>query len=267
MKFGFHISISGGFSKAPARVPSGCETIQIFPSNPRGWKKKTLDPEDIKAFKKKLREKSLSPLIIHSTYLPRINSYDKQLREKSILALQEEIKRAEVMDADYFIIHFTVRSNEEAIFIEGLEKLNTKKVTILIENTSSVSFRSMGKVITHFPEKGICLDTAHLFEAGYDIRKIEGVKDMLKEIDDYIGIERIKCLHINDSKTPCGSKVDRHFHIGQGFIGLKGFMNLLKNSYIRKLPGIMETPGGDEFDLMNLRAIKFVEKWVSKEEI
>jgi len=267
MKFGFHISISGGFSKAPDRIPLGCETIQIFSSNPRGWKKKKLDPADIRIFREKLKERGLSPLIVHSTYLPRINSNDKQLREKSILALQEEIKRAEVMDADYFIIHFTVGRNEEAIFIEGLEKLKSSKVKILIENTSRVSFRFMGKVLAHFPEKGICLDTAHLFEAGYDIRKIEGVKDMIKEIDDHIGIGRIKCLHINDSKTPCGSMVDRHFHIGQGFIGLKGFMNLLKNRYIRELPGIMETPGGDEFDLMNLRAIKFVEKWISKEEI
>jgi len=261
MRFGFHISISGGFSKVPDRVPEGCGTLQIFPSNPRGWKKKPMDKDDVEGFKIKVKEKGLSPVVVHSTYLPKINTPKKDLREKSIDALNQEIKRAEVLGGDYFIIHLGVKGGEVELLKDTLSRLKYRTIMILLENTCYSRFKDMGIIMKDFPDMGLCFDTAHAFEAGYDFRREDKFRDMLKEIDDHIGIDRLKLIHLNDSMTPLGSKVDRHYHIGRGYIGALGFINLFRNEYFSTLSGIMETPGCEGCDKMNLRAVQYLSQF------
>ncbi len=243
MRLGFHISISKGFRYVPERALSlGCDTFQMFSGNPRGWKKKLISTEDVEGFKEGVIKHKLHPVIVHSSYLPRINSVNKDLRKRSIASLITEIKRAEVLSANYFIIHFTPKQEEIELFKDGLSQLHSEYTKILLENTASSRFKVMGEVLKHLPSIGLCLDTAHSFESGYDLRDENAVRDMFSEIQDFIGIERLKCIHLNDSKTQLGSKIDRHWHIGKGYIGEKGFLNLLSYPGILSLPGIMETP-------------------------
>jgi len=243
MRFGFHISISGGFSKVPDRVPDGCGTLQIFPSNPRGWKKKPLNKDDVEGFKIRVKEKDLSPVVVHSTYLPKINTPKKDLREKSIDALNQEIERAEALGGDYFIIHLGVKGGEIELLKDTLSRLKYRTIMILLENTCYSRFKDMGIIMKDFPDMGLCFDTAHAFEAGYDFRRED------------------KFSHLNDSMTPLGSKVDRHYHIGRGYIGALGFINIFRDEYFSTLPGIMETPGCEGCDAMNLRAVQYLSQY------
>jgi len=249
----------------PDRASSlGCNTFQMFVGNPRGWKKKLISPEDVKEFKKGVIKYKLHPIIVHSSYLPRINSVNKDLRERSIASLITEIERAETLSAHYFIIHFTPKQEEIELFKGGLGQLHSKYTEILLENTASSEFKVMGEVLKHLPSIGLCLDTAHSFESGYNLRDKNAIRDMFSEIRDFIGIERLKCIHLNDSKTKLGSKVDRHWHIGKGYIGEKGFINLLSSPGILSLPGIMETPitseCGDAENMKQMRHLSNIVK-------
>ena len=258
MRFGFHISISGGFSRVPGRIPPGCGTLQIFPSNPRGWKKKPLENQDVEGFRQGMRKKGINPVVVHSTYLPKINTSKEDLRERSINALNEEIERAEALGGDYFIIHLGVKGGGVELLKDSLRSLEYREIMILLENTCYSRFKDMGVIMKDFPEMGLCFDTAHAFEAGHDLRRRDKFKDMVKEIKDYIGLERLKVMHLNDSMTPLGSEVDRHFHIGRGYIGAIGFINLFSHEYFSTLPGFMETPGCPGCDYMNLRAVQYL---------
>lgn len=262
MRFGFHLSISGGFKNVPLRMLEGTETFQIFPSNPRGWSKKPIEEDDVNEFKKIMKEKKINDFVVHSTYLPKLNTKDKNLRKKSISAVKDEIERSIKLEARYFVIHLGVKSGEIEYFNESLEEIMSDKITILLENTSYIKMKDIGLFIKKFKNIGCCFDTSHAFEAGYDLRKKEKIKDLLKEIEDNFGLEKIKVIHLNDSMTPLDSKVDRHYHIGRGFIGLSGFMKFFENEKFQELPIIMETPESERYDLINLNAAKFIEKRV-----
>ncbi len=275
MRFGFHISIAGGFSKVVERAKvRGCETIQFFSRNPRGWKYGPLKQEEVDEFRASIQSSPLFPIFLHLPYLPNIASPGSKFYRRSIDSIVTDLKRAEQIGAQYLIIHVGHRmksSEEESIeaVSQGINQAFEKgknSITLLLENTAGqgteigYTFEQLKRIISGIDEEkriGICLDVAHCFEAGYDLSRKEGIEQTLESFDRTIGLKRLHLLHLNDSKTPLGSRKDRHWHIGEGYIGKEGFRYLINHPSIRNLPGIMETPRKDTVeDLKNMRVIR-----------
>jgi len=275
MRFGFHISIAGGFSKVVERAKlRGCETIQFFSRNPRGWKYGPLDKEDVGAFRSSMTTSTLFPVFLHLPYLANIACSKSKFYSRSIKSIVTDIQRAEQLGAQYLIIHIGHRmefSENEAMeavskgINQAFEKVENS-VILLLENTAGqgteigYTFDQIEKIIDQVDGKermGVCLDTAHTFEAGYDLSKPEGTESMLESFGKTIGLKRLRLLHLNDSKTPLGSRKDRHWHIGEGYIGREGFRYLINHPLLKHLPGIMETPRKDTVeDLKNMKVIR-----------
>lgn len=275
MRFGFHISISGGFSKVVERAEiRGCETIQFFSRNPRGWKYDSLDHDEAETFRISIQSSNLSPLFLHLPYLPNVASKESKFYSRSIDSIVTDLQRAEQLGAPYLIIHIGHRmesSEDEAIEAVGwainqaFDRVRNS-VVLLLENTAGqgteigYEFGQIKKIIEGGEERdriGICLDIAHAFEAGYDLSKKEEIERTLESFDRMIGLKRLHLLHLNDSKTPLGSRKDRHWHIGEGYIGLEGFRYLINHPLLKHLPGIMETPRKDTIeDLKNMKVIR-----------
>ncbi len=275
MRFGFHLSISEGFSKVVDQAEiRGCETIQLFSRNPRGWGFHPLDEEEVASFRFRVKEKGFDPIFLHLPYLPNIASFKSKFYKRSIQSIVTDLQRAEVLGAQYLIIHIGHRlesSEEEAVdaVIYGIEQVFQRvqnSVTLLLENTAGqgteigYDFEQIKKIIDGIKEKeriGLCLDTAHAFEAGYDLSSEDGIEKTLESFEESIGLRRLHLLHLNDSKTPLGSRKDRHWHIGEGYIGLEGFRRIVNHPLLSHLPGIMETPRRDTVeDLKNMKVIK-----------
>ncbi len=281
MRFGFHISIAGGFSKVAERAAvRGCEAVQFFSRNPRGWKYDALDEEDVKAFRSSVKPPGfpglpgLFPVFLHLPYLPNIACSQSKFYKRSIQSVIIDLKRAETLGAQYLIIHIGHRlesSEEEAVeavcyAINQAFRSVTNPILLLLENTAGqgseigYAFEQIGRIFGGIGEServGVCLDTAHAFGAGFDLSSKEGLEKTLESFDRLIGIRRLHLLHLNDSKVPLGSRRDRHAHIGEGFIGLEGFRNIVNHPMLRGLPGIMETPRTDTVeDLKNMKVIR-----------
>lgn len=275
MRFGFHISIAPGFSKVVENAQkTGCETIQLFSRNPRGWKYRGLNLDEAEQFKTQCASSNIFPCFLHLPYLPNLAAVKKELYIKSINSLREDLQRAETLGIPFLIVHVGNRvslGEEEAIrkvvggINESLHKV-PNQVTILLENTAGQGtelgshFSQLGKILYGVKNKkriGICLDTAHAFEAGYNLSTKKGLDETLKEFDRLIGLKYLQLLHLNDSKTPLASHSDRHWHIGKGYIGLKGFKNIVNHPLLNHLPGIMETPRKDpEDDVRNMKVMR-----------
>ena len=275
MRFGFHISIAGGFSKVVERAEvRGCETIQFFSRNPRGWKYEPLDEGEVKAFRTSIHSSGLFPVYVHLPYLPNIASLRSPFYSRSIDSIATDLERAGQLGAQYLIIHIGHRmdsSEEEAInaVSQGINQALRQvrnSVVLLLENTAGQgseigsTFEQIRTIIERVEENervGICLDTAHSFEAGYDLSNKDGIERTLETLDHTVGLKRLHLFHLNDSKTPRGSRKDRHWHIGEGHIGLKGFRYLINHLAVRHLPGIMETPRTDTVeDLRNMKVVR-----------
>jgi deoxyribonuclease-4 len=278
MRFGFHISINGGFKKVVERaVKKQCQTIQLFSRNPRGWNFGALDKEDISEFQSAVKQADISPVFVHMPYLPNLAAQDKVSYSKSLSSLITELERCEIIGAQFLIMHIGRRlesSEPQAIakVSQGINKAFSKmsnSVILLLENTAGMG-SEIGYNFTHLKEifdrvedkdrLGVVIDTAHIFEASYPIHTKDGLNKTLKEFDELIGIQKLHLLHLNDSKTDFGSRVDRHWHIGAGKIGLEGFRNIVNHPLLKHLPGIMETPRKDEKeDLKNMKVIRNLE--------
>lgn len=275
MRFGFHISIAGGFSKVVERARAqGCETIQFFSRNPRGWKYSLLDQKEVDAFRLSIQSSNLHPIFLHMPYLPNIASRESEFYSRSINSIVEDLQRAESLGAQYLITHIGHRmesSEDEAIeaVSSGINQAferGSNQIILLLENTAGqgteigYSFEQIQKIIAGVDQKkrmGVCLDTAHSFEAGYDLSKKDGIERAIESFEQTIGLKRLHLLHLNDSKTPLGSRKDRHWHIGEGQIGLEGFRYLVNHPLLKHLPGIMETPRKDTVeDLKNMGVIR-----------
>ena len=275
MRFGFHISIAGGFSKVVEKAEqTQCETIQLFSRNPRGWKYKDLDCSDVKQFKADLKASNLSPCFLHLPYLPNLAAAKNELYVKSIDSLCEDLRRAGILGIPFLVAHVGSRvtlSEGEAIkkmvkaINESLKRVSNR-VIILLENTAGQgtelgsNFAQIEQILAGMNDRrrmGVCLDTAHAFQAGYDLSSKRELNKALNEFDRSIGLGNLHLLHLNDSKSPLGSHSDRHWHIGQGNIGLDGFRNIVNHPQLSHLPGIMETPRGElKDDLRNMRVIR-----------
>jgi deoxyribonuclease-4 len=275
MRFGFHISIAGGFSKVVERANvRGCETIQFFSRNPRGWKYSPLNKEEVKEFRSSIQSSTLFPVFLHMPYLSNIASLKSKFYKRSIHSIATDLQRAEQLGAQYLIIHIGHRmesSEDEAIeaVSQGIDQAFQKvknSIILLMENTAGQgseighNFEQVKRIIEGVEDNkrlGKCLDTAHTFEAGYNLSSEEGLDRTLENFDQTVGLKRLHLLHLNDSKTPLGSRKDRHWHIGEGHIGIEGFRNLVNHPLLRQLPGIMETPRKDTVeDLKNMEVIR-----------
>jgi len=277
MRVGCHVSIAGKIYESVDRAAAlGCETMQIFSRNPRGWQVKPLREADTEEFKKRRKAKGISPLIVHIPYLINLASPDEKLYKRSIAAYIEDIERADMLGAEYFNTHV---GNHKGMGEDyGLGRLgealdliierSKPKVMILLENTAGSGselgyrfehFRRILKKVGKKEKIGLCLDTCHAYAAGYDVATKKGLEDMLDEIDSLIGLKRLKVVHANDSKAPLASRIDRHEHIGQGWIGTKGFHLLTHHPILKELPFILETPKkrptDDPMNLAKLRQI------------
>lgn len=275
MKLGVHVSIAGHIYEAVDRAAElGCNTFQIFSRNPRGWAATKLDPNDVEEFKKRRKEKGIAPVVVHIPYLINLCSPEEGLWRKSANAYINDIKRADMLGAEYFVTHIGShkgKGEEFGIsrFATGLNEAIEKakpKLMILLENTAGAGdwlgykFEHLKAIIDKIEEKkrvGICLDTAHTFESGYDVKTKAGLDSTLKRLDSIVGIERIKVVHLNDSKTAFGSNVDRHWHIGKGGIGKDGMKAILNHPKLKDLPFILETPKkNEEDDIANLNTVR-----------
>ena len=275
MRFGFHISIAGGFSKVAERAKvRGCETIQLFSRNPRGWNYEPLDDAEVEAFRASNQSAGLFPVFLHLPYLPNIASLSSRFYSRSIDSIATDLERADRLGAQYLIIHIGHRmesSEEEAIraVSQGINEVFKRvknSVVLLLENTAGQgseigsTFEQIAAIIDGVDESkrvGVCLDTAHCYEAGYDLSHKDGIERTLETLDHTIGLKRLHLFHLNDSNTPLGSHKDRHWHIGQGHIGKEGFRYLINHPCVRHLPGVMETPRTDTVeDLKNMKVIR-----------
>jgi deoxyribonuclease-4 len=236
-RLGVHTSIAGGLHLSLERAKAlGCNTVQIFSHNPRGWLVKPISGEDISKFKSLRSELDITPVYIHTSYLINMASRDKVLRKKSISMLVEEMERADMIGADYVVLHAGSASGEEGHIsrkraIYALNEVADKgkwKAGLLIENTAgergdiSSTIKDLTDIITGVRSPliaGVCIDTCHAFAAGYNIRYNEGVQNISKEIKKQIGFDKLKLIHLNDSKGDSGSGIDRHEHIEIGKIG------------------------------------------------
>lgn len=279
MKIGCHVSIAGGIDNSVVRAGElGCNTMQIFSKNASTWREKILKEDEVESFRGNLKNSNINPVFIHTSYLINLASPSDELYFKSINAFIEEMKRADLLLPDpYLIIHpgaHTGAGEEYGIqriiralniILEKSADLNLKTM-ILLEDTAGsgthlgYTFYQLKRMIEGAKDRkkiGICFDTCHAFTAGYDLSHQEGVEQTLEEIDKYLGLERLKVIHLNDSKFPLGSRKDRHMHIGKGYIGLEGFGVLVNHKYLKDLPFVLETPKHDEKDdLKNINLVK-----------
>jgi len=276
---GMHASIAGGLANAIARAEAlGCDCLQIFARNPRGWAARELTPAEINAFLQARDRSGLWPLVIHSVYLINLAAQDPALLAKSRATFREELQRALALGADYLVVHpgnpgqagieigistavESIREATRGLDLKGASIDSNREeerngLTILLENTagqgSSIGcdFEQIAELLAVLDDLpvDVCLDTAHTFASGYDISTESGLNKTIREIDRAFGTERVKLVHCNDSRAPLGSRVDRHEHIGLGHIGADAFRRLTRDSRFRRIPFVLETPVDAERD-------------------
>ncbi len=262
-KVGAHVSVSGGVEKAVERqeeIEGNCG--QIFAGSPRTWSVAEYSDDEGSSFQKARKKKKQSPYVIHSTYLVNLGTPKDDLFKKSLNCLQAELDAAEKLGVEYVVFHpgahtGSGRKNGIERIAEGIDELDIPDgVTLLLENTAGKgttlgrSFGELRQMIesssTPDEKLGICLDTCHAHAAGYELREEKGFQDMLQEIEEDLGLEKVKVLHLNDSKDEKGSEKDNHEHIGEGNIGDKGFENVVNCEQFEQLPMVLETPVTDE---------------------
>ena len=274
---GAHMSIAGGVDKAIDRGSSiNCTAIQIFTKSNTQWKTLPFRKEEVEDFKKKKSESNILSVFGHSCYLINLGNSNQVINRKSVNTLITELERCEILGLPFLVMHpgsHMGSGEKEGIkriaesLNEALTNLKKNNVQIVLETTAGQG-RNLGYRFEHIAEIinsvklkeriGVCLDTCHIFAAGYDIRKKAGYEKTIKEFDRIIGLSKIKAIHLNDSKKELGSRVDRHEHIGKGFIGLEGFRFIMNDERFLKIPKVLETPKGEDMkdDVINLRTLQ-----------
>ncbi|MEK6643696.1 MAG: deoxyribonuclease IV [Planctomycetota bacterium] len=279
-RFGSHLSVAGGLHLAfDTAVAVGCDCLAIFVKNQRQWKAPPLTQECIRLFRDAQVRTGIQPVIAHASYLLNLASPTSSGREQSIRALIDELQRCEALGVPSLVIHPGAHMGEGddagiARIAASLDEVHraTTGITaqVLLESTAGQG-TAIGHEISHLgrilesvktPDRlGICIDTCHLFAAGYDLRRKEKYDATIDELAKCVGLHRIKCIHTNDSKTPCGSRVDRHENIGKGKMGNAAFVNLVNDPRLATVPRILETPKGvdgrgTDLDRVNLKRLR-----------
>jgi deoxyribonuclease-4 len=271
------MSIRGGVSMAIERARSiHCAAMQIFVKNNMQWFARPLTREEISAFLNHGQRGELSSIFGHANYLINLAATNPEFHANSIRALSEELTRAGQLELPFLVLHpgAHLGAGEEAglekiidSIDEVFRKISHVKTKIALETTAGQGsclghrFEHLAHIIENVrePERlRVCLDTAHLFAAGYDISSEYSTREILREFDGAIGLDRLAAIHLNDSKTAPGSRVDRHEHIGKGRIGLGAFRFIMRDRRFRKIPKVLETPKGKDLreDVMNLKTLR-----------
>lgn len=259
MLVGAHISIAKGYEHAVKDALSiGANTMQFFTRNPRGGAAKALDPVDIEKMNKLRKEKDFGPLVAHAPYTLNLASTKDETRDFARLVLADDLNRLDMLQAEYVVMH--PGSHVGSGVDEGIKKIATglrevvtgkEKVMILLETMAGAgsevgfTFEQIYEIMdkSGMPEKyGVCIDTCHLFGAGYDV--VENIDGVMTEFDKILGLEKIKAVHLNDSKLPLGSRKDRHANLGEGEIGLDAIERIINHPALKGCPFLLETPGG-----------------------
>ncbi|MCH7813253.1 MAG: deoxyribonuclease IV [Planctomycetes bacterium] len=280
LRFGSHLSVAGGLDRAVASaVELSLGSLQVFTANQRQWSPKTPDARAIRAFRSAVRRAKIGPVVSHASYLINLATGDRQNRTQSIRALGAELDRCAALGIKLCVVHPGAHLGdgvEAGIrrIAEALDEIYAArpacKVKTLLETTAGQG-TSIGHRFEHLAEiidradcarhLAVCVDTCHIHAAGYVITTRAGYDKTMTELIACVGRSRIRCLHLNDSKPPRGSRVDRHEHIGRGTIKAAGFRNVVNDTRLAGLPGILETPKGDDprgrsWDGINLRRLR-----------
>ncbi len=276
---GLHLPIAGGLQNALLKAQAlSCDTVQIFSRNPRGWMARPLTDEEIERFQAVRAETGISPVVIHCNYLVNLAAANPEILEKSRASFREEIERGIQLGADYLVVHpgsargsceaDGIRVCQESLKI-ACDDLDLGTFRILLENTAGQGecighrFEHLGEIIEACPELnlGVCFDTAHAFTAGYDVREPEGLAATIESLERNVGAKNVRAIHFNDSKAEYNSRVDRHWHIGEGHIGREALRRIAQHPKLSHAAFLLETPQdvpGD--DARNLAALRsFVE--------
>jgi deoxyribonuclease-4 len=274
---GAHMSISGGLHLAIDRaVAAGCGILQIFTRNSNQWKGKPVSEADAALFRTKFASSGLHEVISHDIYLINLASPPGETRDKSLAAFRDELETCARLGIAKVVMHPGSHLDDSpqaglerviAAFDQLFSEVPQFEGRVLIETTAGQGsnlgrrFEELSAIIngSRFPDRfGACFDTCHTFAAGYDTATEEGYRETMKQFDRLIGLERLQCFHLNDSKKGLGSRVDRHEHIGQGALGLNPFRFILKDNRFSTVPKVLETPKGenDEMDAVNLMILR-----------
>jgi deoxyribonuclease-4 len=273
---GAHMSVAGGHALAIERATAFSMTAcQIFTKNANQWNAKPIDPEAAEGFRARVAASEIGFVVAHDSYLINLASPDDTLRQRSIAAFGDELRRCAQLGVPWLVTHpgahmgtgvdegvSRVASALNQLFAE----LPDLDVTVLLETTAGQgttlgrSFEELAMILALVEDQsrvGVCFDTCHVFAAGYDLRDAEGYGATIQAFDDIIGLHRLRAFHLNDSKKSLGARVDRHAHIGEGELGTEAFRLLLNDERFAGHPGILETPKGDdgEDDRRNLATL------------
>ena len=281
MQFGAHESIAGGVCNALERGKKAtCDTIQIFNKSNNQWRAKKLETDDVDKYFAAIEETGVTVALSHTSYLINLASPDPALNEKSYDSFKEEIERCNLLKIPNLVFHpgSHVGSGEEPGMDRICDNLNRvlaavpdNSVTLLLETTAGqgsnlgYSFEQLAYMIDKVEDKnhvGVCVDTCHIFAAGYGLSDPKEYRKTMKSFDETVGLDRIRTFHMNDSKREFGSRKDRHEHIGKGHIGLEAFRNIVNDRRLKKVPMILETPKEDDLtdDIENLKILRSLVK-------
>ncbi len=275
-RIGFHAPIAGGLQNALLKAQSlGADTVQMFSRNPRGWAARPLTDEEIERFHSVRAETGISPVVIHCNYLVNLAAADETIREKSRRAFREEVERGLALGADYLVVHpgsargaceaDAIRTCAESIRA-ACDRIDLGGFRILLENTAGQGecighrFEHLGEIMALCPELnlGVCLDTAHAFTAGYDLRDEDGFIATFESLEKNVGMSKVRAVHFNDSKADYNSRVDRHWHLGLGHIGSEALSRVARHPALAHAAFLLETPqdelGDDARNLQVLRS-------------
>ena len=260
-RFGAHMSVAGGLPRAVERaVVHRCDALQIFTKNANQWRGRTLPPEEIREFRARVKTARLGPVVSHASYLINLATTNPGLRRQSLDAMGDEIDRAEAVGLLGVVLHpgcYTAGNEADGLgliadgLLELLRARRRGKTMVLLEHTAGqgtalgATFEQLASIMAKMNDHrrvGVCLDTCHLLASGYDLCSPEGYASTFKQFGRLVGFERLKAFHLNDSKKPLGSRVDRHEHIGQGCLGLEPFRRIVNDRRFRGVPMLLETP-------------------------
>ncbi len=279
------MSIAGGLPLAVDRaVVHGCEALQIFSKSSNQWRARALPPDEVCSFRSKVERAGIEPVVAHASYLINLGTAEPVLRERSIAAFGEELDRAESLGLAGVVIHpgcYTTGTEADGLrlvasAVQGLLRARRRaRARVILEHTAGQGtslgwrFEQLAAIFEHLeghPRVSVCLDTCHLFAAGYDIATAAGYRATFDAFDRLVGLGRLRVFHVNDSKKPLASRRDRHDHIGNGLIGLEAFRRLVNDRRFAQLPMLLETPKTegrratsveeDPLDVENLRVLR-----------
>lgn len=278
IRLGAHMSMAGGFEKAVERgLKAGCDTVQIFTKSNNQWEASPIAEKQADVFKRAVKDSGIGPIFAHTAYLINVGSPDKEIHQRSRGALKVEVERATQLDLSFVVLHPGSHKDTDE---ESCLKRIAEAVAWVIDQTRGSPVKVLYEIaagqgsavgyrfehlrtlldLTDRPNRsGICLDTCHLFAAGYDIRTKGTYEKTFEQFDQTVGLKRIEAIHLNDSKKELGARVDRHEHIGQGQIGVEGFRCLMNDIRLRSIPMVLETPKDEETlaeDVMNLKTLR-----------